>query len=184
VDTGRFAFKESTMAKTRLPYTPEFRRQMVELVHAGRTPEELAAEFEPTAQSIRTCPTRRGIRPGDCRNNAFRFSKVCGVIHSDDLHRSALPSAKNCLLFLWAPSPMLSAALSAMKAWGFIYKSGFVWTERIIGSDHPPDPYGWFRRRHELVLVGASAPTQRDRPSSPAHRAERPHGSAESRWLK
>src|SRR6478736_924282 len=41
------------MAKTRLPYAPEFRRQMVELVHAGRTPEELAAEFEPTAQSIR-----------------------------------------------------------------------------------------------------------------------------------
>src|SRR6185503_3903541 len=41
------------MAKTRLPYAPEFRRQMVELVRAGRTPEELAAEFEPTAQSIR-----------------------------------------------------------------------------------------------------------------------------------
>jgi transposase-like protein len=41
------------MAKTRPPYTPEFRRQMVELVHAGRSPEELAREFEPTAQSIR-----------------------------------------------------------------------------------------------------------------------------------
>ena len=41
------------MAKTRLPYPPEFRRQMVELVHAGRSPEELAQEFEPTAQSIR-----------------------------------------------------------------------------------------------------------------------------------
>ena len=42
------------MAKTRLPYTPEFRLRMVELVHAVRTPEELAAEFEPTAQSIRS----------------------------------------------------------------------------------------------------------------------------------
>jgi transposase len=41
------------MAKTRPPYTPEFRRQMVELVRAGRLPEELAQEFEPTAQSIR-----------------------------------------------------------------------------------------------------------------------------------
>jgi transposase-like protein len=29
------------MAKTRPPYTPEFRRQMVELVHAGRSPERL-----------------------------------------------------------------------------------------------------------------------------------------------
>ena len=35
------------MGKTRLPYTPEFRRQMVELVQAGRLPEELAREFEP-----------------------------------------------------------------------------------------------------------------------------------------
>ena len=40
------------MAKTRGAYPPEFRRQMVEL-DAGRTPEELAHEFEPTAQSIR-----------------------------------------------------------------------------------------------------------------------------------
>ncbi|MGN9787951.1 transposase [Nonomuraea sp. ZG12] len=35
-------------------YPPEFRRQMVELVRAGRTPEELAKEFQPSAQSIRT----------------------------------------------------------------------------------------------------------------------------------
>ena len=41
------------MGKTRKPYPPEFRRQMVELVRAGRSPEELAKEFEPTAESIR-----------------------------------------------------------------------------------------------------------------------------------
>jgi transposase len=41
------------MAKTRPPYSPEFRRQMVELVRAGRDPDDLAREFEPTAQSIR-----------------------------------------------------------------------------------------------------------------------------------
>src|SRR6478609_4792937 len=41
------------MAKTKGAYPPEFRRQMVELVDAGRAPEELAHEFEPTAQSIR-----------------------------------------------------------------------------------------------------------------------------------
>ena len=41
------------MAKTRPPYTPEFRRQIVKLVRGGRSPEELAQEFEPTAQSIR-----------------------------------------------------------------------------------------------------------------------------------
>ncbi len=35
------------------PYAPEFRRQMIELVRAGRTPEDLAKEFEPSAQAIR-----------------------------------------------------------------------------------------------------------------------------------
>ena len=39
--------------KRRILYAPEFRRQMVELVRAGRTPEELAREFEPTANTIR-----------------------------------------------------------------------------------------------------------------------------------
>ena len=40
------------MGKTRSPYPAEFRARMVELVRAGRTPEELSREFEPTAQSI------------------------------------------------------------------------------------------------------------------------------------
>ena len=41
------------MAKRQPVYTREFRRQMVELVRAGRSPEERSREFEPTAQSIR-----------------------------------------------------------------------------------------------------------------------------------
>ena len=41
------------MGRRRAPYPPEFRRQMVELVRAGRTPEELGREFEPTPQAIR-----------------------------------------------------------------------------------------------------------------------------------
>ena len=41
------------MPKSRPPYPPEVRRQLVALVRSGRDPEELAREFEPTAQSIR-----------------------------------------------------------------------------------------------------------------------------------
>ena len=40
------------MPRTRPPYPPEFCRQMVEVVRAGRDPADLASEFEPTAQSI------------------------------------------------------------------------------------------------------------------------------------
>lgn len=41
------------MPRHRAPYAPEFRQQMVELVRAGRTPEELSREFEPSAEAIR-----------------------------------------------------------------------------------------------------------------------------------
>lgn len=58
------------MPKTRPPYAPEFRRQMVELVRAGRDPAGLAREFEPSAQAIRNwvlqadlAEGRRGAKP-------------------------------------------------------------------------------------------------------------------------
>ncbi len=38
----------------RVPYPPEFRRRLVELVRAGRTAESLAKEFEPSAPAIRS----------------------------------------------------------------------------------------------------------------------------------
>jgi transposase len=41
------------MAKKQGSYAPEFRRQMIELVRAGRMPEELAKEFEAPAQALR-----------------------------------------------------------------------------------------------------------------------------------
>ena len=41
------------MPRSRIPYPAEFRRQMVELVRTGRTPESLSREFEPSAETIR-----------------------------------------------------------------------------------------------------------------------------------
>ena len=41
------------MPKSHKPYPPELKRRLVEMVRAGRQPEELAEKFEPTAQSIR-----------------------------------------------------------------------------------------------------------------------------------
>jgi transposase len=52
------------MPKTRPAYSPEFRRQMVDLVRAGRDPEDLAREFEPTSQSIRNCVGRADRQEG------------------------------------------------------------------------------------------------------------------------
>ena len=41
------------MPKSHKPYPREFKDRLIEMVRAGRTPEELAERFEPTAQSIR-----------------------------------------------------------------------------------------------------------------------------------
>ena len=46
------------MPRTRPPYPGAFREQMVALVRAGRSPEALAKEFEPTAVSIRSWVTQ------------------------------------------------------------------------------------------------------------------------------
>ena len=41
------------MPRTHPRYPDEFRQQILELARGGRTPDELAKEFEPTAQTIR-----------------------------------------------------------------------------------------------------------------------------------
>ena len=55
------------MTEKSVRYTPEFKRQMVELVRTGRTPASLAREFGPTSWSIATWvkQTARDNRKGD-----------------------------------------------------------------------------------------------------------------------
>jgi transposase len=64
VDTPTLSQEVYSMPKTRAPYAPEFRRQMVDLVRAGRDPDDLAREFEPTAQSIRNWVAVAGVKQG------------------------------------------------------------------------------------------------------------------------
>ncbi|MCK9899984.1 transposase [Frankia sp. Cpl3] len=53
------------MPRSKPPYTEEFRRQMVELVRAGRMPEELAKDYGPSGQSI-----RNWVREASCEETA------------------------------------------------------------------------------------------------------------------
>jgi transposase len=52
------------MAQGKKTYAPEFKRRMVELARAGRSPEELAKEFEPSANTIRKWATQADIDEG------------------------------------------------------------------------------------------------------------------------
>jgi transposase len=41
------------MPRTHPPYAPEYRRRVIELARAGRSIDQLAREFEPSANAIR-----------------------------------------------------------------------------------------------------------------------------------
>jgi transposase len=47
------------------PYPDEFRARLIELVHAGQTPEELARKFEPSAQTIRNWVRQADLDAGE-----------------------------------------------------------------------------------------------------------------------
>jgi transposase len=52
------------MPTSKPPYPTQFRQQMVELVQAGRTPAQLAREFNVSAQSISTWVARAAADKG------------------------------------------------------------------------------------------------------------------------
>jgi transposase len=52
------------MAKSRRAYPLEYRQRIIELVRAGRSPESVAREFEPTAQCIRNWVRQAGRDDG------------------------------------------------------------------------------------------------------------------------
>jgi len=56
-------------------------------------------------------------------------------------------AADNAVLFLWATSPFLEDSFRVIKAWGFDYKTSFVWDK--VGHN-----YGHYNSvRHEFLLV-------------------------------
>src|ERR1700682_1322062 len=110
-----FSEEASQMPKTRPPYAPEFRRQMVELVRAGRDPAELAREFEPTAQSISHWVAQAGLR-GQCASPRRAVAVDPGAaghailrsppLHSDcAIRRPLTGSAQPAAPLPHAPSP-------------------------------------------------------------------------------
>src|ERR1700761_248840 len=69
------------MPKTRSPYSPEFRRQMVDLVRSGRDPSDLAREFEPSAQAIRNWVLQADRQDG---RGAIKPASVASAMTADE----------------------------------------------------------------------------------------------------
>lgn len=64
------------MPKSHPPYPEEFRQQILELIQAGRTPDELAEEFEPTAQTIRNWIKQAELDNGQRHDGLTRDEKA------------------------------------------------------------------------------------------------------------
>lgn len=58
-----------------------------------------------------------------------------------------VPSEDNAVLFLWVTSPLLEDSFKVIKAWGFKYKTSFVWDKILHGMGH------YNSVRHEFLLV-------------------------------
>ena len=53
----------------------------------------------------------------------------------------------NAVLFLWVTSPLLAECFEVIKAWGFVYKTSFVWDKDAHNMGH------YNSVRHEFLLI-------------------------------
>ena len=66
----------------------------------------------------------------------------------DEIRALNIPAADDAVLYLWTTAPFLAHSVGVIDAWGFIYKSNFVWIKDRIATGY------WARNRHEHVLIG------------------------------
>jgi N6-adenosine-specific RNA methylase IME4 len=57
-------------------------------------------------------------------------------------------AAKDCVLFLWTTNQHLRIAFGVLAAWGFEYKSNYMWGKESISTGR------WNRSKHEILLIG------------------------------
>lgn len=72
------------------------------------------------------------------------------VMALEDIRREPVPelAEKNSHLHLWATNGFLREALDLIDAWGFKYKSCFVWVKPELGCGN------YWRVSHEFLLLG------------------------------
>lgn len=65
----------------------------------------------------------------------------------EDICAIPVPAEKNAVLFLWTTSPMLEDSFKVINAWGFKYKSSFIWDKVSHSMGH------YNSVRHEFLLI-------------------------------
>ncbi len=107
----------------------------------------------------RTFPTIYVDPPWRYRNRASRgaaanhyptlgFEELCRL----PIQELAAPGAH---LHLWATSPLLPDAFGVLSAWGFEYRTNFVWVKKRFGLGN------YWRGAHELLLLSVRGKAKR-----------------------
>ena len=110
------------MPQTRPPYAPEFRRQMIELVRAGRDPADLAREFEPSAQAIRNWVAQADRQEGRREVKSVMADPGLAAAERDELARLRREVRQ---LRLERLDPLRGSSLSKAAAW-FARETGAI----------------------------------------------------------
>jgi len=166
VDQGHLAVSVAERA-SRL--APDLQRRIAAEAQAGHAnaarsvvKQETRANREAElAKEQRALPAQRfGVIVADPEWRFEPWSRKSGMDRSADNHYPTsclevikarnVPSiaAEDCVLFLWATAPMLPHALAVMDAWGFEYRSNYVWSKDRVGTGY------WNRNAHEHLLIG------------------------------
>jgi transposase len=126
------------MSRNRV-YPPEFRQKLIELVASGRSPEELAKEFEPSAQTIRNWVKRAEADGGK--------------------RREVLTSAEREEL------TKLRRELKQVKLEREILAKATTWASRRVYANRNYEPYAVSRDAHvtdKLQALGIAFRTRKD----------------------
>jgi N6-adenosine-specific RNA methylase IME4 len=76
----------------------------------------------------------------------------------EDICAIPVPSEKNAVLFLWTTSPQLEDSFKVINAWGFKYKSSFIWDKVLHAMGH------YNSVRHEFLLIATKGSCTPDVP--------------------
>jgi len=172
VDQGRVAVHEAAKVA---PKTPGAQEDFLAAMAAGQSPIRWRNDHAKRTYAAELAATTRALPVGEKRWPVILADppwdydnlQVFGRRPHPSEHyptRSvaeicALPvpdiATDDCLLFLWTTVVHLENAFEVIRAWGFEYRSGFVWDKVNPGLGY------WARGQHELLLVAVkgSPPT-------------------------
>lgn len=87
-----------------------------------------------------------GYGPAEHHYDQLTIKQLCDLKDEKGTHVAKIAD-KNAVLFLWVTSPLLQECFAVIEAWGFRYKTSFVWDKVRHNMGH------YNSVRHEFLLL-------------------------------